>query len=271
MSYFPQTAITDTSGNAIALGQTTKSASLPVAIASDQALAVTANAGTNLNTSALALETGGNLATIASKLGQPLFSAGTTSAPVAVQLIGGKTNDGTPQYQPIPLTAGGAAVLSVATGNAASGASDSGNPIKIGGVAVNAEATAVTNGQRVNGVYGLEGKQIVLPWANKENFVSGNASATGTSDTSVIAAAGSGLKNYITSISVANSGSSATLVTIKNGSGGSTLWQLLVPAGANTALTLPVPIATSANTAVYFASGTSSSTVYCNIAGYKGT
>jgi hypothetical protein len=51
------------------LGQKSKAASLPVVIASDQDTlvvsgTVTSNAGTNLNTSALALETGGNLAEI---------------------------------------------------------------------------------------------------------------------------------------------------------------------------------------------------------------
>ena len=50
------------------LGQKNMAGSAPVVLASDQAaIPVTANAGTNLNTSLLALETGGNLATIAGK------------------------------------------------------------------------------------------------------------------------------------------------------------------------------------------------------------
>jgi hypothetical protein len=40
----------------------------------------------------------------------PQFTAGTTTAPGKATLVGGKTSDGTPQYQPLPLTAGGAAV-----------------------------------------------------------------------------------------------------------------------------------------------------------------
>lgn len=58
--------LTQVGGSAIAIGQAVKAASLPVVIASDQGSigTVTANAGTNLNTSALALETGGNLATV---------------------------------------------------------------------------------------------------------------------------------------------------------------------------------------------------------------
>lgn len=50
----------------LAHGQGTMANSVPVALASNQsAIPVTASAGTNLNTSALALETGGNLATLA--------------------------------------------------------------------------------------------------------------------------------------------------------------------------------------------------------------
>lgn len=50
-------------------GQQTMADSIPVVLASDQsAFTVTANAGTNLNTSALALEAGGNLAAVAASL-----------------------------------------------------------------------------------------------------------------------------------------------------------------------------------------------------------
>lgn len=43
-------------------------------------------------------------------------SSGTTSAPSQATLIGGKTNDATPQYQPIPLSAAGGAVIVQASG-----------------------------------------------------------------------------------------------------------------------------------------------------------
>lgn len=39
------------------------------------------------------------------------FTAGTTTAPSKVVLVGGKTTDGPPQYQPLPLAAGGASVI----------------------------------------------------------------------------------------------------------------------------------------------------------------
>jgi hypothetical protein len=112
---FPTATVTPGTGLTINTlpnaGQTTAANSLPVVLASDQALAlptgastaanqatgntalatinttlgtpmqatggsVTANAGTNLNTSALALETGGNLAAILTKLGATVLAAG---------------------------------------------------------------------------------------------------------------------------------------------------------------------------------------------------
>jgi len=62
--------ITQVGGSSITLGQKTMANSFPVVIASDQSAvpisgSVTANAGTNLNTSLLALEAGGNLAILA--------------------------------------------------------------------------------------------------------------------------------------------------------------------------------------------------------------
>lgn len=113
-----QSIASDTSGAAL-IGQKNKAGSLPVAIASDDALltaigdasqktqivsgtgavvgatsnaldiniksgnptSITANAGTNLNTSGLALETGGNLATLAGSV---------ASSRVAVNLVSGQ-------------------------------------------------------------------------------------------------------------------------------------------------------------------------------------
>lgn len=101
-------------------------------------------------------------------------------------------------------------------------------------------------------------------------FVRGSASATGTADTSVIAAAGVGVKNYITSIHVANTGTSTSLITLKDGSGGSTLLTTVAPALGGSNITLPIPIATSANTALFFACGSSSTTIYITAVGYTG-
>src|SRR5258707_2839045 len=54
-------------------------------------------------------------------------------------------------------------------GDVANDAVDSGNPIKLGGVARSSEATAVSaSGDRVNGVFDLVRKQIVLPYGHTQ-------------------------------------------------------------------------------------------------------
>lgn len=63
---------------------------------------VTANAGTNLNTSALQLDATGQAS---------LVAGGGTTAPSKVQMVGGKTNDGTAQYDIMPEGAGGRSVI----------------------------------------------------------------------------------------------------------------------------------------------------------------
>lgn len=107
---------------------------------------VTANAGTNLNTSLLALEAGGNLAsvktntdkldialsvlrdaltgvsartltdaynqlaTLITTLTNQQAIPGATTTPTRLDVVGGQTNDATPQMQPLPLVQNGGAV-----------------------------------------------------------------------------------------------------------------------------------------------------------------
>lgn len=163
------------------------------------------------------------------------------------------------------------AVTQPVAGDVASGSSDSGNPVKIGGKAINAEATAVTNGQRVNLVSDLVGKQIVMPYANPENFVAGvTAAITDTTSTSTIAAEGSGVRTYITSILVTNSHATVgTFVKILDGA--SIVWEGYAAAlGGGFSQSFPVPLRCTANTAVNTQCVTTGANVIASIAGYKG-
>lgn len=69
--------------------------------------AQTANAGTNLNTSALAVESGGNLATLAAAV----VNADATTDPTKVMVVAGESNDGTPQYHPLPEGTAGRSLI----------------------------------------------------------------------------------------------------------------------------------------------------------------
>tara|TARA_R110000868_G_C10972640_1_gene770665 strand:- start:1069 stop:2202 length:1134 start_codon:yes stop_codon:yes gene_type:complete len=159
-------------------------------------------------------------------------------------------------------------------GTVAHDAADSGAPVKTGGRAVSAEIAAVANNDRVDSIYDLVGKQIVLPYANPENFVSGTTSAmTGTTSTSLVAAPASGLRNYITTIIVSNAhGTVGTDVVIQDGSGGTTL--LTIPAAAvygGAVINLPVPLRQPTTaTAIFCANVTTGASTKVSAVGYKG-
>lgn len=156
-----------------------------------------------------------------------------------------------------------------AAGDTAHDAADGGAPVKVGGKAIDAEATAVGAADRVNFVADLTGKQITLPFSNPENFIHGFANATNTSDTALVAAQSAGVRTYITTLIISNvHASTATAVTIKDGSTGKLT--IAVPAASTYTITFPVPLKGTAATAWNFAAAVGVSTVYVTAVGYKG-
>jgi len=155
-------------------------------------------------------------------------------------------------------------------------AADDGSPVKVGGRARSSEVTAVANNDRTDFITDLVGKLITLPYANPENFVSGaiTTAMTGTTSTSLIAAPASGLRNYITQITVSNAhGTVGTDVVIQDGSGGTTLYT--IPAAAlygGAVLTFPVPLRQPTTaTAIYCANVTTGASTKVSASGYKGS
>lgn len=152
---------------------------------------------------------------------------------------------------------------------------DSGNPHKMGARATNVEIASVSaNNDRTDLVATMTGKLIVQPFSNPENLVSGaiTTAMTGITSTSLIAAPGAGLRNYITQITVSNSHATVgTDVVIQDGSGGTTLYT--IPATANyggATITFPVPLRQpTTNTALYCANVTTGSSIKVSASGYK--
>jgi hypothetical protein len=167
--------------------------------------------------------------------------------------------------------------LSTLTGGGiAHDGADSGNPVKMGGRARSSEIAAVANDDRSDFVTDLVGKQIVMPYANPENFVSGaiTSAMTGTTSTSLISAPASGLRNYITQITVSNSHATVgTDIAIQDGNGGTTLYT--IPAAAvygGATLTFPVPLRQPTTaTAIYCANVTTGASTKVSASGYKGS
>ncbi len=96
---------------------------------------------------------------------------------------------------------------------------------------------------------------------------------TGTTSTSLLAAPGASLYNYITTIIVSNASSTVgTNVLLQDGSGGTTM--MTIPAAINyggAVITLPVPLKqTTSNTALYAANETTGSSTKVSVVGYTG-
>lgn len=97
----------------------------------------------------------------------------------------------------------------------------------------------------------------------------GTATTTGTSSTSLIAASGNaGLKTYVTSVQISNSGSSFADITFQDGNGGTTIGYGVAPASGGSIINFPIPLVTTANTALYFAASASSTTIKISAQGY---
>jgi hypothetical protein len=229
---------------------------------------VTANAGTNLNTSALALDA--SVGATNTDMGPPGATVcGTDTGSCSINAL---TQRLAQRLTTINTTLNGS--LSVG-GPTASGSSFTANPLPSGGRAQNAEATAVTNGQAVASAYDLVGRMITSPWANKENWTSGTATGTDTSAHTIIASAGGSLKNYVRSAQCFRSDTGTSAIVLTFNDSASTV-MVLPAAGTNFAgsggiASFEPPISTAAATAFTFTSGTSTTTVYCNAQGFKGS
>lgn len=169
----------------------------------------------------------------------------------------------------------GANTIGAVTGTVATNVAITGNPLNLGAQAVSSENAAVTTARQVQLVADLAGKLITLPYANPENFVSGaiTSAMTGTTSTSLLAAPASGLRNYITQITVSNSHATVgTDIIIQDGNGGTTLYT--IPAAAvygGAVLTFPTPLRQPTTaTAIFCANVTTGASTKVSASGYKG-
>ena len=139
----------------------------------------------------------------------------------------------------------------------------------------NATRPVLTDAQGAPFQLDTEGKQIVLPYTQPTDMVSGAivAAMTGTTSTSLVPAPGAGLRNYITTIIISNAHATVgTDVIIQDGSGGTTL--MTIPAAAvygGASITLPTPLRQpTANTALFVANVTTGASTKASAVGYKG-
>ena len=194
----------DTSVNGILLGQnsTTSGQTGPIV---QGAVTTSAPSYTTAKTSPLSLTTGGLLRVDAS---------GTT-----VTVAGSGT-----------FTVSGTVTASNTAGDVASGSSDSGNPVKTGGIGKTANPTAVSDGQRVNALHDKLGKRVVVEAIRDLKGQQKTTITSSTSETTIVTAVASTFLDLYGLI-IANTSATACNVTIKDSTSGTTRFIIAVPAG----------------------------------------
>lgn len=173
------------------------------------------------------------------------------------------------------LVAGSATIGSLSTvttltnGGVAHDTADSGNPHKIGtkSVATLSTQTLVAANDRSNVFSDLDGAVLIREDATLGDQVNGTASNTDGTSTQVLAAGASGIKHYITDVTLANTSASDIYVELKDGS--TAKWVFPVPANGGVTHQFRTPLGGTAATAWNFDPSAAATTVYCSVSGFK--
>lgn len=158
-------------------------------------------------------------------------------------------------------------------GDAAHDAAIAGNPVRVAARGMSADYTAVATGDTADILATLLGKQVTQPYAlpgNTWSYAAASGGIVNTTGVTAKAAAGAGVRNYITQAQVINGHATvSTDVQIRDGAAGTVLHRgFAQAAGGGFACTFDPPIRGTANTLVEIACGTTGSAVYVNLQGY---
>ena len=152
----------------------------------------------------------------------------------------------------------------------AHGSTSSTTPYNSGGKAETSLSTVtpVADGQATHAYYTTDGRQILSPYTNPEDIVSGNASNTDGTSTQVIAAQAAGIKVALTTIIVTNA-HATTFAYVEIKDGVTAKLTIPVPPASGAVVSLPVPLIGTAATAWNFDPSAAVTTLYCSMIGYK--
>jgi len=147
------------------------------------------------------------------------------------------------------LTVDGTITASNASGDVAHDGVDSGNPIKIGGIARQTNPTAVANLDRVNTTHDDIGRQVVVLNHVRDLVTQQTTTISTTTETTVLTAGAAGVFHDLTLITVANTSATDTRIDFRDATAGTVRYSLMAPANATTGFAPPTPVVqtTSAN------------------------
>ena len=145
------------------------------------------------------------------------------------------------------------------------------SPIVIGLECRTSSKTSVANSTLVRPIATVDGRLITRLNSIPENewqYAAASGGITNTTDVVLQAAAGSGIKNYLTGLSVANASATASEVVVKDGS--TVIWRMYLAANAPIqSIKFVTPLQSTANTALNVACITTGTQTYVNAQGYK--
>jgi hypothetical protein len=148
-------------------------------------------------------------------------------------------------------------------GNVANAATDSGNPIKIGGVArTTANPTAVSAGQRVDSFFTSTGKQVIVLQAPRGLIARQHTLISSSStETTILAAAGASIFHDMTQLVLTNQSSGQVNVTIRDATAGSTVMVISLAGNGGAVLPFNVPVTQSTANNVWTAQLSNATTI----------
>lgn len=156
-------------------------------------------------------------------------------------------------------------------GATAHDAADAGNPLKIGGKAIQSNPTAVADGDRANLVLDDLGRVVSSDSHVRDLVVQQVTTITSsTSETTILTAGAAGVFHDVKSIMIANKSASATLVTVRDATAGSAVAYIHCPAGDTRGVVFNTPFkqTTAANNWTAQC-GTSVDSVYITVQAVK--
>jgi hypothetical protein len=124
-------------------------------------------------------------------------------------------------------------------GDVANAATDTGNPIKIGGQAQTGNPTAVTNGQRVNAMFDKVGKLVAVGAVRTLKGVQATSIVV-ASETTIVTAGAAGVFQDLYGLILTNTSATAVWIAIKDATGGTTRATFSVPANDTRGFMVPV-------------------------------
>lgn len=209
---------------------------------------------------------------------QPTFAgvlavAGNGAAGTGVQRVT-IANDSTGVLATVSTVTTCSTVTTLANGQTAHDSAVSGSPLRVGAKAETALSgiTLVADGDATDLHAGVDGVLIVRPHCNLEDVVSErttNTDGASTAFASGLAAPGSGIRLYVTTVTVCNSSAAFCTVDLRDGSAGSVLWTLPVPATGGVTMSFSPPLKLTANTALAFDASAATTTLTISASGFK--